>query len=166
MSVAQLHGSPPVRLVCSLVSIDARAHFEIRIENPSSTAVDILVEAELVLEPSGRPRHHDHLLPSLSYRAALELSSTVARPATRKTRLEIPGQSTKTWRLSATDLLWDKKVSGTRGAGMGFRRAVPPGGYDLHVFVEREGTSWWASGMLVVAVDSHGELSLRAFEDK
>jgi hypothetical protein len=166
LSVALLQGPPPtVRLICSLVAMDTPAHFEIRIENPSSAAVDTIVEAELVLKPTGRPNHHDPLLPSLSYRAALDLSTAVARPATRRTRLEIPSQSSKTWRFAALDLLWHKKVSATRSTDVGFRNIVPPGEYDLDLFVQREVTGWWVSRSLVVTVDSRGGLSVRDAED-
>jgi hypothetical protein len=157
---------PQIRLICSLQPVGTFGDFEIRIENTSPSALDARLTAELVLEPVTRPRPRDPLLPSLSYRAGLDLSGPTVVTGSVPTRLEILAHGSKTWRMRPKDLLWHKKVSATRAGDGGFRSVVPPGKHELDLLLQRTGSGWWASRTSIVTVGPDGTLAVHVDEEK
>lgn len=153
---------PAIKLICFLEPVDRSGDLAVRIENPSPSVADVLVEVELRLEPTGHPEYRDPLVPSLSYRAGLDLSGPTVVPGPSPTRLEIPANGSKAWRVNPIDLPWHKKISATRAVDGAFKSVVPPGKYQLDLLLQHPESGSWSSRAVDATVDARGVLALQA----
>lgn len=121
---------------------------EVRIENAVARAMTLSATTYLTLLKSQPPDRHSPL-----YWAKLELRGV----PTKAVALTMKGSESSAVEVDLRTLSWSQDRSGL-SPEQPFRRAVPPGEYELQVQIVDDEEHWWRSGELRVSVTASGEI--------